>query len=99
MTWKPNRHSRSVPERLQRACFRRDDNTCQRCGYIGTPGTGDINADHITNRAEGGTDTLGNLQTLCIPCHAVKTAVERARGQAKRSGRRRPRTHPADALR
>ena len=98
MTWS-NSGGRSVPYALQQACFKRDHWTCQGCGYEGRQRKGDLHADHIRNRAEGGEDALDNLQTLCDDvCHAAKTARERARGMARRSGRRRPRVHPADAL-
>lgn len=96
MTWSTNSHTRSVPYKLQQACFKRDHWTCQGCGYQGRQRKGDLHADHIHNRAEGGQDDIGNLTTLCQPCHDGKTAAERARGTARRSGRRRPRTHPAD---
>ncbi|WP_431608422.1 HNH endonuclease signature motif containing protein, partial [Enterobacter asburiae] len=33
--------------------------------------------DHITAKANGGTDDLSNLESLCKPCHRAKTAVER----------------------
>lgn len=39
-----------------------------------------IEVDHITPVAEGGKDDLSNLQAICGPCHAVKTAEESARG-------------------
>jgi 5-methylcytosine-specific restriction protein A len=43
--------------------------------------------DHIIPTAEGGTDAEENLQVLCQPCHARKTAQEGVRGRArKRSG-------------
>ena len=29
--------------------------------------------DHIVELARGGTDTLDNLQALCVQCHAIKT--------------------------
>lgn len=29
--------------------------------------------DHITPKAKGGTDDLGNLQWLCTDCHRAKT--------------------------
>ena len=75
--WPNHSSTRAVPYVLQQACFRRDRNTCQRCGYIGTPGTGDLHADHKINRACGGADTLDNLETLCVPCHDIKTRRER----------------------
>ena len=96
MAWARNTNRRSVPYKLQQACFKRDHWTCVNCGYEGTPNTGDLHADHINNRAEGGADTLDNLATLCIPCHGHKTAQERARGKQRNSGRRPAPAHPAD---
>jgi len=32
--------------------------------------------DHITPKEQGGTDELGNLQSICKACHADKTAQE-----------------------
>jgi 5-methylcytosine-specific restriction protein A len=32
--------------------------------------------DHITNRAQGGTDEAHNLEGICVPCHKRKTARE-----------------------
>lgn len=42
-------------------------------------------ADHIVNKADGGTDDRSNYQGACDPCSKAKTARESARG------RRRPR--------
>ncbi|BBY37511.1 hypothetical protein MMAN_16450 [Mycobacterium mantenii] len=84
--------------RLRRACFRRDDYTCVQCGYEGEPRSGELHVDHIINRAEGGTDDLDNLQTLCTRCHQPKSQAEAARGRQRHSGKRRPPLHPADAM-
>lgn len=40
--------------------------------------------DHIVNKANGGTDDMDNLQSLCSPCHKEKTATE-GRGESKSS--------------
>lgn len=32
--------------------------------------------DHIVPKAKGGADQLDNLQALCAPCHAHKTATD-----------------------
>lgn len=97
MVWKAV-SGRNVRSGLRRACFRRDEWTCVRCGFEGQPDSGELHADHVVNRAEGGLDTLANLQTLCEPCHAIKTQQEAARGRQRRSGKRRPPLHPSDAL-
>lgn len=54
----------------------RDNYTCQVCGLV----TLDLEVDHVINIAQGGTDDEGNLQSLCVPCHKVKTAAESAAG-------------------
>jgi hypothetical protein len=33
-------------------------------------------ADHVVPLADGGADGAGNMQPLCPPCHALKTARE-----------------------
>lgn len=72
-TWGRGRGGR--PWRRKRdAVLLRDAYTCQHCGYIGT----DVEVDHIVNVASGGSDDESNLQTLCVPCHKVKTAQESA---------------------
>ncbi|WP_415043724.1 HNH endonuclease [Gordonia sp. (in: high G+C Gram-positive bacteria)] len=98
MTWDGHSNTRSVPARLQRACFKRDHYTCQGCGYRGTRGDGTLHADHVHNRATGGADDLDNLVTLCQPCHARKTARERAAGIAARHARRHRPTPPHPGL-
>lgn len=35
--------------------------------------------DHIVPLHQGGTDSLPNLQGLCIPCHEAKTAQDAGR--------------------
>ncbi|MCG7592397.1 HNH endonuclease [Mycobacterium sp. PSTR-4-N] len=89
---------RTVPYKLQQACFKRDHWTCQQCGFEAEPNKGQVHADHIINRAEGGEDLLENLITRCVPCHGPKTQAEATRGRERRSGKRPPRRHPADAL-
>ncbi|WP_418345256.1 HNH endonuclease [Rhodococcus pyridinivorans] len=95
MAWARKSHTRHVPHAVQRACFRRDDYTCVRCGHRGE-GRGDLHAGHVIADADGGPATLGNLVTLCVPCHADETTADnRARAQARAARRRLPPTrHP-----
>ncbi|SDT85076.1 HNH endonuclease [Gordonia westfalica] len=79
-TW-PQSKGRNVPHRLQTACFRRDQYTCQRCGHHGNPGDGTLHADHTRNRAAGGPNHLDNLETLCTECHKPKTQREAKAGK------------------
>lgn len=58
---------------------------CQKCGRLAPNGA----ADHIVPRAEGGNDTIQNLQWLCAAgsdsCHSKKTREESRRGQRRRA--------------
>ncbi len=57
-------------KRLRRRVLRRDP-FCVKCERAVA-----TEADHITPRAQGGDDTMGNLQGLCRPCHSRKTREE-----------------------
>ena len=54
--------------------------------------------DHRTPKHLGGTDDLDNLQSVCGPCHRLKTADEASRARvAKRDGlKRAPKRHPGE---
>jgi len=54
------------------AVLKRDLYTCKACGHISQ----ENQADHIIPLEAGGMDHIGNMQTLCQPCHAAKTAKE-----------------------
>lgn len=41
--------------------------------------------DHITPRKDGGSDDRSNLQSLCDPCHKLKSANEMRKGPEKGS--------------
>lgn len=51
---------------------RRDGWRCVACGARGR-----LEVDHVKPIRDGGAAfDLGNLQTLCVPCHSRKTRVE-----------------------
>lgn len=62
-------------QKLRLRILQRDGYRCQLCKLAGriTPAR---DVDHILNRASGGTDDPGNLQSLCKPCHDQKTEAE-----------------------
>ena len=60
-------------QKLRRQVIVRDGAVCQACGIICEAYA---QVDHIVPKAQGGTDDLGNLQTLCRRCHSKKTAQE-----------------------
>jgi 5-methylcytosine-specific restriction protein A len=92
--WKHERQSSTARgygaewQRLRTVAMERDGYLCQPCKRKGkdTPAR---EVDHITPKAEGGTDSLDNLQAICIPCHKDKTQQEaaRARGATHRPAR------------
>lgn len=98
MTWVngSNRTADPAWRALKRKAIRAFGNYCARCEADGDEVQ--LELDHITPVAEGGTDTLDNTQLLCRSCHQPKTQAEAARGRARRSPHRPPRQHPADAL-
>ena len=60
--------------RLRIAIFRRDGFRCRACGRTSHK----LECDHIVPLANGGGEwDVDNLQTLCAPCHANKTRLER----------------------
>lgn len=70
-------------QKLRAQAMRRDHWLCQPCQRKGraTPAT---ECDHITPKANGGTDALDNVQAICKPCHKAKTEVEAANAQGRR---------------
>lgn len=81
--WKPDairgsRHQRGYGatwDRTRKRILDRDENLCQPCLKVGKTTLG-TQVDHITPKAQGGTDLDGNLQTICEACHRAKTSSE-----------------------
>ncbi|NEW49348.1 HNH endonuclease [Nocardia cyriacigeorgica] len=76
--------------------LKRDGHQCVQCGFQGTPGAKQVQADHIKPLYLGGQTVIENGQTLCVPCHRAKSAQESAdalRARAAR-GRIEPEKHP-----
>lgn len=76
-----SRHERGYGSRwvkLRQTIIARDKALCQPCMREGrlTPFAA---VDHITPKAEGGTDAHDNLQLICGACHDAKTQQEAAR--------------------
>jgi 5-methylcytosine-specific restriction enzyme A len=88
MSWRHtgSRHERgygSAWERIRIVALRRDSYLCQPCLAKGRPTTA-TQVDHIKPKAKGGTDDIGNLQSVCRECHNAKTAHEAAEAQGRR---------------
>lgn len=49
----------------------RDKFTCRKCGVKGKDII--LECDHVIPLADGGSNDLDNLQTLCVKCHDVKS--------------------------
>lgn len=82
-TREKSRHARgygSAWTKLREVVLTRDAGLCLPCSAAGRVTAGTI-VDHKQPKAEGGTDDLSNLQTICKRCHANKTALESARGR------------------
>lgn len=72
-TASPKTSSAAIRKKLSRSLIRqiwdRDGWECRHCGTHQ-----DLTIDHITPLASGGTDDMGNLQTLCKSCNSSKGA-------------------------
>ena len=66
---------RSKNKKLRRLVLQRDNYTCQHC--LNPYPESNLECDHIVPLNQNGEDTVDNCQTLCIPCHKVKTNSER----------------------
>lgn len=74
-----NRHKRGYGrdwELIRKRILERDGYLCQMCLSEGLY-TSASHVDHIVPKQKGGTNAESNLQSLCKPCHARKTATER----------------------
>ena len=60
---------------LRKRILIRDDYCCVVCAKKGRL-TEAREVDHIIPKAQGGTDAESNLQSICKPCHKIKTQKE-----------------------
>lgn len=69
-------------QRLRKVALKRDGELCVLCLINGRVSKA-THVDHITAKANGGTDSQDNLQSLCADCHKTKTATERNRTRTR----------------
>ena len=56
-----------IPKAVREAVFKRDNYCCVKCGS-----TKNLEVDHKVSLANGGTNEMANLQTLCRDCNRRK---------------------------
>ena len=59
-----------IPRKLRHEVFKRDGYRCRECGA--SKDETSLEIDHIVPVARGGTNDIGNLQTLCRECNRMK---------------------------
>lgn len=64
--------SNRLDNNIRLATLMRDNHKCQMCGKVNTV----LDVHHITPRRLQGSDTLGNLVSLCRNCHSEVTGKE-----------------------
>ena len=95
--WEATNDDQAIPARVKVRVFDRAGGKCAECTL---PIQGKLRPayDHIQALINGGKHAEGNLQLLCVPCHAVKTKADvaeksvTARKRAKHLGIKKPRT-------
>ncbi|WP_341210686.1 HNH endonuclease signature motif containing protein [Sphingomonas paucimobilis] len=86
--WEPSPYRKDKRKRgragqRDRAQVLAEEPFCRACLKAGKE-IGSDEVDHIRPLSEGGTDTRDNKQALCAPCHAKKSAAERASARRSR---------------
>lgn len=76
------RRNKKIAVTVRRAVYRRDNHTCQECGWRSPRPVGDritassqglwLTIDHVIPLAEGGPNHISNLRTLCSRCNPAK---------------------------
>lgn len=56
---------------IRQSVIERDRFICQQCDHY-VSGGDDTHVDHIVAKADGGTDDMSNLRTLCADCNRAK---------------------------
>lgn len=75
----PDRRKRGRAGQRDRAAVIAEEPFCRKCLEDGKYVKTDV-VDHIIPLAWGGSDSRGNKQGLCDPCHDKKSLEERTRG-------------------
>ncbi len=69
-------HDRKIPEAVYRAVLVRDNYSCRDCGWThkqwNRSDPRHLEAHHIKQHVDGGSNTADNLTTLCNVCHDVR---------------------------
>ena len=68
---------------MRERVLRRDHGLCQRCLRANRVQAGN-ECHHIKPKAQGGTDDMENLETLCHDCHEAADA--KAQGRTSKTG-------------
>ncbi len=95
--WEATNDNQAIPARVKIRVFDRAGGKCAEC-TLQIIGKLRPAYDHIQAIINGGEHREGNLQLLCVPCHAVKTKADvaeksvTARVRAKHLGIKKPRT-------
>lgn len=79
---------KELSDATKRRVKQRDGFKCVKCGSKDM-----LEVDHIVPDAEGGSNAMNNLQTLCKDCHSIKTKKEIA--QAHRAMHMQSKYHEA----
>jgi 5-methylcytosine-specific restriction protein A len=67
-------------QRVRLVALKRDYHLCQPC-KANSHITAATEVDHVVPKYRGGTDAIGNLQSICKACHKIKSISESVEGR------------------
>lgn len=82
-----SRHERGYGndwEKQRKAALERDTFLCQQCIRLGIVRRA-TQVDHIIPKSQGGSNSSGNLESICDSCHTSKTVLEATHGRSRKN--------------
>ncbi len=69
---KKKKKKTTIPKKMVKFIFKRDDYTCQKCFQQQPREQHSLQLHHVKYKSQGGKESPDNLTTLCWSCHRLE---------------------------